>query len=129
MANLRDPPRVAETASSTSLDRLKPATRSDIARNFAVREQLQSEVYLHVRCAMRRSNIISVLHYMQVKLQAGIQLPPITQRLVFYESVEKESQALEERRRELVNKLNTLSDKRKEVETKWDQVWCYILRT
>lgn len=66
---------------------------------------------------------------MQVKLQAGIQLPPITQRLVFYESVEKESQALEERRRELVNKLNTLSDKRKEVETKWDQVWCYMLRT
>ena len=62
MANLRDPPRVAKTASSTSLGGLKPTTRSDIARNFAAREQLQSEVYLHVRYAMSRSNIISVLY-------------------------------------------------------------------
>ena len=59
---------------------------------------------------------------MQVRLQAGVQLPPITQRLVFYEGVEAESQALEQRRRELMNKLATLTEKRKEVEAKWDQV-------
>lgn len=59
---------------------------------------------------------------MQVKLQAGVQLPPITQRLVFYEQVELESQALEKRRGELMSKLTTLSEKRKEVEAKWDQV-------
>lgn len=59
---------------------------------------------------------------MQVKLQAGIQLPPITQRLVIYEAVEEESQALEERRSELMNRLSTMSDRRKEVEAKWDQV-------
>ena len=59
---------------------------------------------------------------MQVKLQAGVQLPPITQRLVFYEQVELESQALEKRRGELMSKLTTLSKKRKEVKAKWDQV-------
>ena len=59
---------------------------------------------------------------MQVKLQAGVQLPPITQRLVFYEQVELESQALEKRRGELMSKLTKLSEKRKEVEVKWDQV-------